>query len=794
MGKVAENKSVADIRELLKQEEVVLHFPQAELGPYTLRRVKTSQCKVACPLGTDVKGYVGLIAAGHHRKSLELIKETNPFPGICGRVCMHPCEPECRRGELDAPVSIRALKRFAADYELKNPQDQARSYRQGKAPQEKVAIIGSGPAGLTAASDLARWNFSVTVYEALPVAGGMLSVGIPPFRLPRDVIQAEIDAIAQLGVKIRTQKRITDPSSLLRQGYEAVFMATGAHKGRGMAIPGEDLQGASDALTFLKEVHLGRGEKPGEKVVVVGAGYAALDAARTALRLGSGQVELVYRRSRAELPYPDLARDAEREGVKLHYHVAPIKVLGRKGRVSGVTCVKMHSDAPDRVGRRQPFPVRGSEFVLPADVVFFAIHQEPDLSFLPKNHGLKISPWNTLVVNPETLATNKEGIFAGGDAVSGPKSVIEAIAIGHKAAVSIHRYIRGRDVDRATKPPGEQQSEVIIEDWVPEHRNRLRILKESPSSWKDHFQEVDLLPSEERARREADRCLMCGPCTECDECIAECEQKLLALSIPGTTGEEVLVRIPWLSGRFPDGREPWEVQIRGPGDESLRAVASPVVCQVWKELCRGCAECAEVCEYEARKMVSREDGVVVSEVDQSICRGCGACVTVCPTGASILGHFTETRITETLDQKLAGLRARKRRQQVTGPQILGFACNWGAYPLLGEEESQFPADLHVIRVMCLGSVHPGLVLRAFELGADGVLLLGCAPEKCHYNFGNRLAETQLGIARKLMQTLGIERDRLRLEAVTSREKEKLTGVIRRFARKMGKLGPNPLRS
>jgi heterodisulfide reductase subunit A len=287
---------------------------------------------------------------------------------------------------------------------------------------------------------------------------------------------------------------------------------------------------------------------------------------------------------------------------------------------------------------------------------------------------------------------------------------------------------------------------------------------------------------------------MCGPCAECEECIAECEQKLLAISIPGTTAEEVLVRIPWLSERFPEDKGPWEVIIQGPGDESQRAVASPVVCDVWEELCRGCAECAEVCEYEARKMVSRPNGVVISEVDQSICRGCGACVTVCPTGASILGHFTEARITEALDHMLAGLGGRKKRRPASRPQILGFACNWSAYPLLSEGESQFPADLHVIRVMCLGSVDPGFVLRAFELGADGVLLLGCSPEKCHYNFGNRLAETQLDTARKLMHTLGIERERLRLEAVSSGEKEKLTGIIRRFANKMSKLGPNPLRS
>lgn len=792
MDKVAEENRVADIRALLDQEGVALHFLQTDRGPYTLRRIKTSQCKVACPLGTDVKGYVGLIAGGRFKKSLELIKETNPFPAICGRVCMHPCESECRRGEVDAPVAIRTLKRFVADYELRHSSDQVAPTRGGKAPRERVAIIGSGPTGLTAASDLARWGFDVTVFEALPVAGGMLTVGIAPFRLPRDVIQAEISAIAHLGVKIRTNKKVSDPQRLLRQGYKAVFVATGAHKGLKLGLPGEDLSGAIDALTFLREVHLGRGKKPGNKVVVIGAGYAALDSARMALRLGSRQVDLLYRRAKDQLPYPDLAKEAEREGVKLHYHVAPVKILGRKGRVRGVTCVKMRSGPPDGVGRRQPFPVEGSEFVLSAEAVIFAVHQEPDLSFLPQNHGFEISPWNTFVVDPETLATSKKGIFAGGDAVSGPKSVIEAIAVGHKAAASIHRYIRGQEVELPAPAPGQQQSEVIIEDWVPEPRNRLRIVKESPRSWKDHFKEVERLPSEERARREAQRCLMCGPCAECAECIAECAQKLMALTVPGRVEEEVLVRIPWLPDRFPADQGPWEVLIQGPGQESLRALAFPVVCDVWEELCRGCAECVEVCEYQARRLVSREGGVVVSEVDRSICRGCGTCVSVCPTGATVASHFTDARLTEALEKALGRSARAKRRTKGGQPRIVAFACNWSAYPMLEGGRFHVAAELHLVRVMCLGSVNSGYLLRAFELGADGVLLLGCPAEKCHYHFGHGVAETQLDMAHKLMHTLGIERERLRMETVSPDAGEKLTRFIRRFANKMLRLGPNPL--
>jgi NADPH-dependent glutamate synthase beta subunit-like oxidoreductase/coenzyme F420-reducing hydrogenase delta subunit/Pyruvate/2-oxoacid:ferredoxin oxidoreductase delta subunit len=788
-GSRTAGSSAADsLAALLAEEEVTLRFPGSDLDPYTLRRVNTSQCKVACPLGTDVKGYVALIAAGKYERSLDLIKETNPFPAICGRVCMHPCEPECRRGEVDSAVSIRALKRFVADYELRHPPDRTAPVSAGrKVGEKKVAIVGSGPTGLTAASDLARRGFAVTVFEALPVAGGMLSVGIPPFRLPRDVIQAEIAAIRDQGVTIRTGKRIRDPRGLLRRGYQAVLLATGAHRGLGLNIPGEQLTGCQDALSFLRQVHLGWAGEPGRKVVVIGGGYAALDAARTAVRLGSRQVEVIYRRSRDELPYPDLAREAEREGIKLHVHTAPVRIRERQGRVAGVACVRTRSGPPDGVGRREPVVQHGSRFVLSADRVIFSVHQEPDLSYLTGNHGLEISPWNTLVVDPDSLATNRKGLFAAGDAVSGPKSVIEAIAMGHQAAASIDRFIRGRRSDEKKAGPGEFQSEVVIEDWVPEERSRMRTVRVSSRSWDGHFDEVVLPPSEDRARDEAQRCLMCGPCSECEECIASCPKKLMALTVPGGKGREVLVRIPWLAERFPETGGPWEVVVEGPGGRELPALASAVVCDVWEELCRGCAECVEVCEYEARKMVSRPDGVVISQVDRSICRGCGACVNVCPTGASVVGHFTDDRITQALESMLAGRSGKK----AAGPRVVVLACNWSAYPSLQGRTFNFPVDLHVIRVMCLGSISPGLILRAFEAGADGILMLGCPPEKCHYTFGDRVAETQLEMSRRLMNTLGIEKNRLRLERLSSDEGSGLERIVRRFARQTGALGPNP---
>ena len=702
-------------------------------------------------------------------------------------------------------MAIRALKRFVADYELGAPVEPP-DRSVGKKTAGKVAVIGSGPAGLTAASDLARWGYGVTVFEALPVAGGMLTVGIPPFRLDRNVIRAEIEAIAAQGVDIRTSRRIRNPQGLLEKGYQAVFVATGAHRGLKMGIPGEDLEGCSDALSFLKRVHLGDESVPGRRVIVVGAGYAGLDAARTALRLGARQVDLIYRRSLAELPYAEMAAQARREGVRIHEHVEPVRVLSRGGKVCRLVCRRLRSSPPDRIGRRQPVPVKDSRQVLDADAVIFGLHQEPDLSFLGRRHGFQVTRWNHLVVDPQTLATGQEGIFAGGDVVSGPKSVIEAIAMGHQAAASIRRslggagrdqQIAGRDeniagrdwdtVDRVVR-----SSEIILEDWVPEEKARLRARRVRPSSWEGHFGETTRTPIEKAAVEEARRCLMCGPCQECSECIATCEKKLLAVSVPGAGGGEALVRIPWIPDRFPRQEGPWEMIIEQPDGQQVIARASAVICQLWEELCRGCAECVQACPYEARQMISRGEDMVISQVDAALCRGCGACAAVCPTGASVMGHFTEQHLVGQLEEPWPSSGLRKRRARDDRPRLVAFACHWSAYPLLEQAPVGLPADLRTIRVMCLSGVHPGLMLRAFETGADGVLLLGCDPQRCHYGSGWEIAESQLATARRLMSTLGLDERRIRLETVAPESSNQLVRMVKNFARTVGRFGLNLL--
>jgi NADPH-dependent glutamate synthase beta subunit-like oxidoreductase len=480
---------------------------------YVIGEGRAAPCQLACPARLDVQGYVTLISEGRFKEALELIRERIPFPAVCGRVCHRPCESECNRGELDEPLAIAVLKRFVADYEgeIEPPTPAERTWG------EKVAVIGAGPAGLTAAYDLVQSGYGVTVFEALPVAGGMLTVGIPAYRLPRDVLQAEIKYIEKTGVEIRTNTPVGGDLTLddLCQEYDAVFISVGAHKDKKLAIPGEDLEGVLSGVSLLRDLNLGKEIEMSGKVAVIGGGNVAVDAARSALRLGAEKVSILYRRSRAEMPANEWEiEDAEEEGVEIHYLVAPTKILGRNGKVVGLECVRMELGEPDESGRRRPIPIEGSEFTVEADVVVSAIGQVPDLSFL-QNNGLETTKWETIAVDTDTLATSGVGIFAGGDAVSGPATAIEAIAAGKKVALSIHRYLRGEPPERE-----EEEAKVArIEDihtrelW---QEKRQKMPKLSVGDRVHNFEEVEMGFSEEMAVQEASRCLECTVCRQCE--------------------------------------------------------------------------------------------------------------------------------------------------------------------------------------------------------------------------------------------------------------------------------------
>jgi heterodisulfide reductase subunit A len=520
--------------ELADRHAVYVPFPQAVPNKYTIDKRGWPPCKEACPAHIDVQGYVALIGQGKFAESLALIRRTIPFPSVIGRVCNHPCETACNRSEYDQPIAICALKRFVVDREIEPaPVPTIEKYRD-----QTVAIIGAGPAGLTAAHDLALQGYGVTVFEALPVAGGMLAVGIPDYRLPRDVLDREIARIEALGVEIKLNTPVGGEGGPtlddLRRDFDAVFVGVGAHLERQLRIEGEDLAGVAPGAVFLRDLNLGKPVNVGKRVAVVGGGNVAIDAARSALRLGAEEVTIVYRRSRAEMPASAWeVEDAEEEGIRFHFLANPIRILGQDGQVVGIECVRMELGEPDASGRRRPIPVEGSQFVLDVDMVIPAIGQTPDLGFVGAcgersraNGALPITRWETLAADPDTLATGVPGIFAGGDAVSGPDTAIKAIAAGSRAARSIHRYLQGETF----AGPSEGLPVVSLEE-VDLRRARKQARAAMPKLAHElrtaDFAEVELGFTEEQAVAEALRCLNCAVCSECRQCVIACQPQAI---------------------------------------------------------------------------------------------------------------------------------------------------------------------------------------------------------------------------------------------------------------------------
>ena len=496
--------------------EYEAHIKEKRCPAAVCEALVTSPCRHTCPVGIDVPHYVALIAEGKYKEAAELIRERNPFPAICGRICHHPCEVKCRRGELDEPVAIRSLKRFAADWYFQNEAEWPPPFPKTKSA--KVAVIGAGPTGLTCAYFLARLGYPVTVFEALSVGGGMLSVAIPDFRLPKEVIQREIAYIVSRGVEIRYNSPIGQQFSLddiFQAGYQAIFIAAGTQKSQRIGIPGEEegVAGLLYGLSFLRDVKLGKPVRVGRKVAVIGGGNTALDAARTALRLGAEEVDLFYRRSREEMQVTEVEyREAVEEGVQINFLVSPTRIVRDGQKVKGLECIRTELGAVDETGRRQPFPRPGTEFFVEADTVIPAVGQAPDLSFLPPDSKLERTKWETLVVNPNNLATNIPGIFAGGDFVTGPTYVIQAIAAGRRGAIAIDKYLRGEKTPveiidaRADLLPEAQALEV---EEAPEERPRVPMPVLSVEERRRTFKEIECGFSEERAQAEAKRCLRC---------------------------------------------------------------------------------------------------------------------------------------------------------------------------------------------------------------------------------------------------------------------------------------------
>ncbi|MBI2829590.1 MAG: FAD-dependent oxidoreductase [Chloroflexi bacterium] len=473
-------------------------------NPVLEREAVTIPCHYACPAEIDVPLYVYLAGKGKYKESLAIVREKVPFPGVLGRVCIHPCEQACRHGEVNKPIAIKDLKRFVADRDIGEwKQFSKRLPPTGK----KVAIVGSGPAGLTAGYYLAKQGHSVTVFEQFSRAGGMMRVGIPDYRLPPTVLDGEIEEIERAGVDIKLDTKIESIDSLFQQNYDAIFLAIGAHRGIKIGVEGEDSPGVMDGATFLRDVSLGNKVQVGDRVAVIGGGNVAIDSARTALRLGAKDIRVIYRRTEAEMPAsPEEFEAAREEGIEFVFLAAPLKIAPQNGRLQ-MTCIHMELGEPDESGRRRPVPIKGSEFMMDFSAIIAAVGQTPEI---PNGFSLKTGRGNIIQVNPGTLETSRPGVWAGGDVTSGPKSVIEAIAAGRRAAVSIDRYLGGDGVidEKLTEAREFDAWVEPKEDFATQERVKMPCL---PLGKREgNFAEVELGFAEEQGIREGKRCFNCG--------------------------------------------------------------------------------------------------------------------------------------------------------------------------------------------------------------------------------------------------------------------------------------------
>jgi len=480
----------------------------------------TAPCESACPSHLPITHYVELIKEGRFEESLALIREATCLPGILGRVCVRPCEDNCRRGNVDECISIKWLKRFVADYELEKRREPL--FKKEGTRSEKVAVIGAGPAGLSCAYYLALKGYPVTIFERLGEPGGMAAMGIPDYRLPRDVVGYEAEMVKRLGVEIRYNTQVGKDitlSQMFERGYKAIFIGVGAQTNTPMGVEGEDkgYKGFIPGVYYLLEINLGRDPYPeGKRVVVVGGGNVAIDCVRSSFRVGKADVNLVYRRTKKEMPADHVEiHDAEEEGVKFHYLCNPVRIIEKEGKVVGMECIRMELGEPDESGRRRPVPIKGSEFFIEADIAIPAIGQAIDLSFLEEKDGVKTTKRSTIAIQEGTFMTNRPGIFSAGDCVTGPDVLVRAAGHGKRAAEKIDLFLRGVEV----KESEEERLEAMVEKIKVYNKNekigisggqkRAMLNLLPPDSRKWIFDEVEEGLSIPVAQKEAERCLRC---------------------------------------------------------------------------------------------------------------------------------------------------------------------------------------------------------------------------------------------------------------------------------------------
>ncbi|MEW6751489.1 MAG: FAD-dependent oxidoreductase [Candidatus Latescibacterota bacterium] len=541
----------------------VIHklYPQTVPNKYTIDKGAPPPCRLTCPAGVNVQGYVALVSQKKYREAVALIRQRHPLPSVCGRVCHHPCESQCNRRQIDEGLAVNALKRFAADAERRRRREEGAGpdLPPVAAPRgKKVAVVGSGPAGLTAASDLACHGYAVTVFEAAPVPGGMLRLGIPEYRLPRQVLQEEIDDLLAQGIELRLNTPIGPGltlEDLKAQGYAAVFLAVGAHKSRRLQIEGTQLEGVLHGVEFLRAVSLGEKVEVGRRVVVIGGGNVAVDVAQTALRLGAQEVHLACLESRAQMPAHEWEiEDALEERIVLHCSRGPKRIVGN-GRASGLETL-VCSSVFDADGRFNPRLDPGTEGLIEGDTVIVAIGQQTDLDWLGEGSPVRITRRGTFEVDPLTLQTSAEGIFAGGDAATGPASAVQAVAQGHEAAESIRRYLEGEDLRQGREKP--QQAPAGVPPRHFERVPRQQMARLGAALRVRGFAEIELGLTEEQAVAEASRCLNCGLCSECLQCVAVCQPKAIDHAM-----QEVVVDLQVGAVIMAPGFECYDARLKG---------------------------------------------------------------------------------------------------------------------------------------------------------------------------------------------------------------------------------------
>jgi NADPH-dependent glutamate synthase beta subunit-like oxidoreductase/coenzyme F420-reducing hydrogenase delta subunit/Pyruvate/2-oxoacid:ferredoxin oxidoreductase delta subunit len=740
-------------------EEGDLFVPGLHTMPLPLRVIEPAPCTQACPAGINVKAYVSLIAEGRFQEALEEVRLRCPLPGVCGRICHAPCEQACNRADADEPVAIRALKRFVSDLELHVPLPPLPEVPQRSG---RVAIIGSGPAGLTAAHDLRRAGYPVTIFEAEDELGGMLRYGIAEYRLPLDVLDAEIRALTRGGVEVRTGVRLGRDihlERLLKNRYRAVLLAMGAPNGRKLGLRGEKrTPEVEDALTFLRRVNGGQHEPMPKRVLVIGGGSTAIEAARTARRLGAESVVILYRRSPREvLASREEVDAAETEGVTFRFLVAPKKLLFHGKKFSGLECLQVGLGEEDASGRRRPITIPGSEFPVHADRVFAAVGQEVDLGFLPSRGRTQLLDDGHLSVDALTSMTRLKGVFAAGDLVTGPATVIDAIAAGHRAAASIRQLLETGDPGAAQEKHGLAR-EIELPDLPPTEAKRAkpktRMLRPG-----EEFEEVEQVLTREQAMAEARRCLRCGPCGECRICASSCQRRHIAVREVGAdaTKPPLMVRasvgtfLSLHSGRAVSGHIVPRNRPAGLGpvnvSEGLAVEVRPARAHVLGERCRGCARCREVCSFDAISLEAQDGSELRAHIDPSRCRGCNLCTAVCSTDAAVPAH-----------EALLGWNAHGTALAAEGVRLV-LTCERRAADL-HEIPGEDGGPVEMLRMRCVGEAEAGMLVDLVRRGARQVLVGGCGPGRCHYGQGSHMARDHVEEARAVLRLLGLNEDRI----------------------------------